>query len=485
MKDFKTVTLDFINEFMDYSHQIPKGGVISHITEDQLAKIDSMDIPEKGRDLEEVIKEMCGDIMPYGNHSSHPRFFGFVPGTTSPLSWLGDIITTAYNRHGGSVANQPGIWRAEQRLTRWLCDAAGFPETAGGTFVSGGSMANLTAMTAARDHLLSEEEWHMGTAYVSDQTHSSVAKGLRILGIGNSRIRVIPTDDRFCMVTDLLEKAIKEDIRKGFRPFIAIASAGTTNTGSVDDFGRIRRICDKYDMWMHVDGAFGASVLLSQKYRKELDGIEKADSLSWDAHKWLFQTFGCGIVLVRDQKHLLESFSVHPEYLKDLEKDGTLVNPWDMSIELTRPARSMKLWLTLQVMGKGKVSGDIEHGIEMARWTEEKIKNNENIEIISHAKLGMINFRYVLEGLTEEQTDRLNAAISEKMLSDGYAGVFTTELKGKKVLRMCILHPDVTKEELMNTLILLEKYYGEAAGEFRKAILSENINCCHENRFMV
>ena len=175
MKDFKTVTLDFINEFMDYSHQIPKGGVISHITEDQLAKIDSMDIPEKGRDLEEVIKEMCGDIMPYGNHSSHPRFFGFVPGTTSPLSWLGDIITTAYNRHGGSVANQPGIWRAEQRLTRWLCDAAGFPETAGGTFVSGGSMANLTAMTAARDHLLSEEEWHMGTAYVSDQTHSSVA----------------------------------------------------------------------------------------------------------------------------------------------------------------------------------------------------------------------------------------------------------------------------------------------------------------------
>lgn len=161
------------------------------------------------------------------------------------------------------------------------------------------------------------------------------------------------------------------------------------------------------------------------------------------------------------------------------------MNPWDMSIELTRPARSMKLWLTLQVMGKGKVSGNIEHGIEMARWTEEKIKNNENIEIISHAKLGMINFRYVLEGLTEEQTDRLNAAISEKMLSDGYAGVFTTELKGKKVLRMCILHPDVTKEELMNTLILLEKYYGEAAGEFRKAILSENINCCHEDRFMV
>ena len=485
MKDFKTATLDFINEFIDYNEKIPEGGVINHITEDKLARIDAIGIPKDGRNLEDVIKEMCEDIMPYGNHSSHPRFFGFIPGTTSPLSWLGDIITTAYNRHAGSVANQPGIWRAEQELTRWLCDAAGFPKTAGGTFVSGGSMANLTAMTVARDHLLTEEQWHRGTAYVSDQTHSSVAKGLRIIGIGDSRIRVIPTDDEFCMITEELEKAVKADIERGFIPFITIVSAGTTNTGSVDDFVKIRKICDENNMWMHVDGAFGASVLLSKKYRNDLAGIEKADSLSWDAHKWLFQTFGCGIVLVRDKKNILESFSVHPEYLKDLEKDGSLINPWDMSIELTRPARSMKLWLTLQVMGSDRVSRNIEHGIEMARWTEEKIKTNQNIQIISKAKFGIINFRYVSSGLTEEQNDRLNAAISEKILENGYAGVFTTELKGKKVLRMCILHPEVKKEELMNTLILLEKYYGETVGQLRRAMQSKNINYCHEDRFMI
>ena len=461
MENFRENVLNFINDFMEYNKTIPKGKIANPMPKEKLEKIDHMDIPQKERKLEDVVREMCEDILPYGNHSSHPRFFGFVPGTTSPLSWLGDIITTAYNRHAGSVANQPGIWRMEQDLIRWLNDQTGFPETAGGIFVSGGSMANLTALIAARDNRLSEEELSSGVAYISDQTHSSVDKALKIIGISHQRIRLIPTDCRFRMDTAALRSAIKKDLENGLKPFLVIATAGTTNTGSVDPFLPIRKICDQYHMWMHVDGSFGASVLLSEKYKHQLSGIETADSLSWDAHKWLFQTYGCAVVLVRDQKTLLNSFSVHPEYLKDFEKDDTLINPWDLGIELTRPARCIKLWLTLQVMGTEKVSDDITHGIEGAKYAESIIRKDPAIEIISPAQFAVINFRYSPAGLSEAEKNELNSRISEKILEDGYAGVFTTELNGKKVLRMCILNPATTNDDIRETLQLLDHYYAE------------------------
>lgn len=464
MKDlehFKKTTLNFINDFIDYNETIPKGKVINPVSQKELDKIDHIGIPEKGRDLDEVVQEMEDHIFPYGNHSAHPRFFGFVPSTASPLSWLGDIMTTAYNRHGGSVANQPAIWQAEKELIRWLNHQAGFPEKAGGTFVSGGSMANLTAVTIARDSLIPEDQWHLGTAYISDQTHSSLEKALKIIGISQNRIRIIPTDSMFRIDTSALEEAVRQDIRQGLKPFLAIGTCGTTNTGSVDPFFQIRKICDRYGMWMHVDGSFGASVLLCKEYRHLLAGIETADSLSWDAHKWLFQTFGCAMVLVRDEKLMLRSFGVHPEYLKDLEKGNLAVNPWDLGIELTKPVRSMKLWMTLQVMGTDLVSDKIAWGIQSAELAEKLIRKNPVIEIISPAQMAVINFRYNPAGLTEEQKDKLNVMISEKMLDNGYAGVFTTELNGKKVLRLCMIHPDTTREEIRKTVSLMDHYYQE------------------------
>lgn len=382
-------------------------------------------------------------------------------------------MTTAYNRHAGSVDNQPAVWRIEQKLIRWLNDQVGFPAEAGGIFVSGGSMANLTAVTIARDSILPEEEWHRGVAYVSGQTHSSVEKGLRVIGTCGQRIRRIPVDERFRMDVKALKEAVQKDLKSGLRPYLVAATAGTTNTGSVDPLRQIRAVCDRYGMWMHVDGAFGASAVLSGKYRHELDGMGTADSISWDAHKWLFQTFGCSMVLVRSQKSMLESFSVHPEYLKDLEKNGQTVNPWDLGIELTRPVRCLKLWLTLQVMGSDRVSESISHGIETAKWAEGILRRNPDIRIVCPAQLGIINFRYCPAGLEEEQADELNERISEKMIAGGYAGVFTTELKGRKVLRLCILHPDVAREEVGKTLALMDQYCRELCpGQFRRKYVS-------------
>ena len=200
-------------------------------------------------------------------------------------------------------------------------------------------MANITALTAARDNKLTDINLHLGTAYISDQTHSSVAKGLRIIGITDSRIRRIPTNSHFQMDTAKLEEVIEADKKSGYIPFVVIGTAGTTNTGSIDPLTEISALCKKHDMWFHIDGAYGASVLLSPKYKSLLNGTELADSISWDAHKWLFQTYGCAMVLVKDIRNLFHSFHVNPEYLKDLENDIDNVNTWDIGMEQTRPAR--------------------------------------------------------------------------------------------------------------------------------------------------
>lgn len=251
------------------------------------------------------------------------------------------------------------------------------------------------------------------------------------------------------------------DVKNGRKPFAVVASAGTTNTGSVDPFREIAALCQEYDMWMHVDGAFEASALLSERYRKKLDGIELSDSLSWDAHKWMMQTYGCSMVLVRNQSCMVHSFAAHPEYLKNAESQEGSIEFWDLGPELTRPARSLKLWLTLQVTGTEGMGRVIEHGCAMAEFAEKIIRESPNWKIISPAQLGIVNFRYVADvRRTEKELDTLNQEISREITESGFAQVFTTELKGKKVLRMCTINPETTRKDICDTV---ERLKGLAA----------------------
>ena len=456
---------DFVHDFCAEKHQIHTQPVIQEADALHLDKLRQIGIPKKGRPVEEVVQEMEQEIFRYSGDPNHPRFFGFVPGPASCVSWLGDIMTSAYNIHAGGSTLAPAVNCVEQQVIRWLADQAGFGAEAGGIFVSGGSMANITALTAARDKKLTEDNLHLGVAYVSAQTHSSVAKGLRIIGIPAHRVRVIPTDEHFRMKVDALEQTIVKDLEDGFIPFAVIGTAGTTNTGSVDPLEELAAICKQYELWFHVDGAFGGSVLLSQKYRHLLKGVELADSLSWDAHKWLFQTYGCAALLVRNVGDLYNSFHVSPEYLKDLETDNDMVNMYDIGIELTRPARGMKLWLTLQVLGSELMSSAIERGFQLTQWAEETVFKMPNWEIVSPAQMAMVNFRYAPADLTEEQKDAVNGKISVRLNESGYAAMFTTILNGKTVLRLCAIHPETTREDILTTLRLLDKYALEAHAE--------------------
>lgn len=448
----------FVHNFCLDKHNIHTQQVICNMPDGQMEKVKALEISRDGRPAKEVVEEMMKEVYQYRGDSNHPRFFGFVPGPASSISWLGDIMTSAYNIHAGGSKLAPMVNCIEQKLLKWLCEQAGFGKQSGGVFVSGGSMANITALTAARDNKLDDQTLHLGVAYISDQTHSSVAKGLRIIGIPNTRIRIIPSRSDFTINTELLEEQILKDKKDGLIPFVIIGTAGTTNTGSIDPFKTLSEISGKYNMWFHIDGAYGASVLLSPKYKHLLDGIQLADSISWDAHKWLYQTYGCAMVLVKNVQHLFHSFHVSPEYLKDVEGDSENLNTWDIGMELTRPARGLKLWLTLQILGTDLIGSAIEHGFQLANWAEEALRVLPDWEIISPAQLAMLNFRYAPKGFSENELNLFNEKISKEILESGYAAVFTTVLNGKTVLRMCTLHPEAKKEDIDETIRLLDTF---------------------------
>ncbi len=451
-----------IQEFVEFfitSYENMKSQKVIQIADDEtIVKLRKVGIPKEGRPVIEVISEMMKEV--YSNQAlmQHPRCFAFIPSPISLFSWLGDIMTSAYNPHAGSWMQSSSASYIEQQVIGWMCKQAGYPNTSGGIFVSGGSMANLTALTVARNEKLTEDNYGIGIAYVSEQTHSSVSKGLRIIGFKANQIRKIPTDPMFRMDMPSLKKAVIDDIAVGNIPFTIIATAGTTNTGSIDPINEIADLCKEYNIWLHVDGAYGASILASSKYKKLLKGIERSDSISWDAHKWLMQTYSCSAILVKDKRNLVNNFDTHPEYLKDAATEKDQINYWDLGPELTRPARALKLWITMQIMGTDAIGKTVEHGFQLAEWAEDEIKKYQYWEITSPAQQAIVNFRYAPPGLTDQQLDVLNQQISQKILNHGYACILTTELKGKKVLRICSIHPETTEEDIRSTVKLLDNY---------------------------
>ena len=449
----------FIDKYLTQVESLRYDEVVKIADSNQIKKLRDINIPNEGRQINEVIEEMINEVYEYGSKVNHPRFFGFIPGPADLNSWVGEVMSSAYNLHGGCWMITSAASFIEKSLIKWLSEKIGYnTDNSSGLFVSGGSMANLTAMVAARDNKLSFDKLHLGTAYVSDQTHSSIKKALKIAGISPKNIRKIPSDSNYKMKIDELEKSIKDDLKKGLYPFVVIASAGTTNTGSIDPISEISKICLKYNLWMHVDGAYGGSILLSKNYKHLLKGIESANSVSWDAHKWLFQTYSCAMVFVKDKNHLAQSFSENPEYLRDLDVNDGEINYGNIGIELTRPTRSLKLWFTLQTLGTDEMSRRIEYGIHTAEYVKKILLELDNWEIISEPNLAIINFRYAPCKMTNEDINKLNNNISHLALQENYAGVFTTVLNDKVVLRMCTINPETTKDDIKQTITMLDKF---------------------------
>jgi len=413
-------------------------------------------IPIDGVNPLELLDRLEKDVFSRIMHLDHPRFFAFVPSPNNFIGVMADALVSGFNIFSGTWLESSGPAQIELVTLEWLCRACGLPESAGGIFVSGGSVANITALAVARQQKL---KGHMQGAmvYGSDQTHSSIERGMRILGFQEQQFRKIACDKSYCLDLSALQKAVQADRAAKRKPFCVVANAGTTNTGAIDPLPAIADFCCQEGLWLHVDGAYGAAAALCERGQELLQGLGRADSLTLDPHKWLFQPYEIGCVLVRHEQWLRQTFHILPAYLADAESKAGEVNFCDRGIQLTRGFRALKLWLSLKAFGKVAFEKALHHGFEMAEAAEEFIGQLSDWEIMTPAQLGIITFRYAPAGMAEEKINTLNHGLIEKMIADGFAMLSSTVLRGRTVLRMCTINPRSTREDIQVTITRLDE----------------------------
>jgi aromatic-L-amino-acid/L-tryptophan decarboxylase len=410
---------------------------------------------EVGRDPRELLAELEREILPNNLHVDHPRFFAFVPGPNNFVSTMADSLAAGFNVFNGTWLGGSAAAAVELAVVRWFIRICGLPQTAGGLFVSGGSMANLTALVAAR-HALLKDQTARATVYFSDQTHSSVERALQVIGFAPECFRKLPSDGEFRLPLAAMRDAISRDRAKGLRPFCVIANAGTTNTGAVDPIIALADLAAAEKLWLHVDGAFGAAAILSERGRAALSGLERADSISLDPHKWLFQSFECGCVLLRDVALLKSAFQIKPDYLRDVHREAEEINFCDYGVQLTRSFRALKVWLSFEIFGLAAFRGAVARGFELAELAERELRARPNWEIVSPAQMATVCFRF-------GRDDQLQTQLVDAMLRDGFAFLTSTTLKGATSLRLCTINPRTTDQDIIQTVKRLDRFAHELA----------------------
>jgi glutamate/tyrosine decarboxylase-like PLP-dependent enzyme len=408
-------------------------------------------VPEEGAEFETALAQVERDVFANTMHVNHPRFFAYVPGPGNFIGAMADALISGYNIFAGTWISGSGPAAVELTVLEWLREMCGLPESAGGVFVSGGTLANLTALAVAR-HVKVPNRLEDATVYYSDQAHSSLEKALRVIGLPAENLRKLPSDAAFRLPVDGLTRCIERDRASGKRPFCVIASAGTTNTGAIDPLPALSQLCREHGLWLHVDGAYGAAAVITERGRELLAGLEFADSLSLDPHKWLFQPYEIGCVLVRDRDHLSDTFRILPEYLKDTQLHTEEFNFTDHGIQLTRNFRALKLWMSIKVFGLAAFRAAIGRGFMLGEFTEACLRKMSGWEIVTPAQLGIVCFRY------SKADDAAHLGLVQTLLEDGFALITSTVLRGRTVLRTCTINPRTTEADIQASLERLDGF---------------------------
>lgn len=432
---------------------------ISRAEAEQLLKAPLNDAPES---VDALLTTLERDVFPNSFKADHPRFYAFVPSPSNFVSAVGDFLTSGHNVFSGHWLASSAASQIELTVLEWLQQACGFPAEAGGIFLSGGSMANLSAIVVARETRLGGHD-PQSVVYYSDQTHSSMSKGLRVLGFGKTQRRAVATDAAYRMDVAALEAAITADRANGMRPFCVVANAGTTNTGAVDPLSALADLCAREGLWLHVDGAYGAAAVLHPRGAAALEGIGRADSITLDPHKWLFQPFEIGCLLVRDAQLMKQAFRVeeddHADYLADVSRHiQEDVNFFERGIQLTRSFKALKLWLSLRTFGLAAFRDGIQVGFDLADFAQEWLVASGKWEIVTPSQMGIVSFRWKQAGLSDADTDALTARVVDRLREDGYATVMSTMLRGRPALRLCPIHWAATTSEMASTLERLTRF---------------------------
>ena len=457
MKAFGYATVDaIVNQHLTQNKKLP----VAQGSREEMDSIFLEEAPEEGKKAEEVLDFVLENVMANSTLLSHPKAFSFVPGPSNYVSVMADALATGFNIFSGGWATSPAAAELEIISIQWLLKIFGFPpKKGGGIFTSGGSMANLTALATARN-IKCGKDFSKAVIYLSDQAHSSNIKAIRVLGFKEEQVRVIPTDSEFNFAMNKLKNCIARDRLMGMQPFCLIGSAGTTNTGTVDPLREMAKISKKENLWFHIDGAYGAAAILSPKGKIVLKGIEKADSLTIDPHKWLFQPYEMGCLIVRNHKDLSHTFTETPEYLRDIEGNTSEINFYDLGIQLTRRFRALKFYMSIKTFGLKAFRDAVDYSIALAEKVEELLRGSDKWQVVHPATLAIINFRYnpIKKNCNAQTLDKINQYISEKVMESRKALLVTTLLNEQVVLRMCLINPRTTFEDIKETLKLCEDF---------------------------
>lgn len=418
-------------------------------------KLVETEIPAGPAPAQEMVDEALALVRDTITHTDHPRFLAYVPGPSNYIGALADFIASGMNVFAANGVVSPGPAVIEQTTVGWLAQLCGLPGTAGGIFVSGGSMASLVAIHAARVDRLGDRP--DGVIYVSSQTHASIRRGLRFLGFADTNVRIIDVDEQHRMNSESLAARVDDDLRAGRHPFCVVATAGATSTGAVDPLPAIADVCERHGIWLHVDGAYGAAAVISDKGRPLMAGLERADSVALDPHKWWFQPFEAGCVLVRDAATLANAYALHAEYLRETRAWDGVINFFDFGPQLTREFRALKLWLSLRVFGMDAFRHAVDHGLGLAEHAQAELDARQHWQIVTPAQLAVLTFRPHHPGLPAQDIDVLTQALAARTLEDGYGTVLSTEVDGRPVLRMCTIHPETTTAEITSIIDRLEQ----------------------------
>ena len=434
----------------DYLGTLRERRVYGHTSSHEIRDRLDATLPINGSDFDALLKIFRDTIVPFSRHNAHPRMFGYVQSPGTPLGAFADLLASTLNANLTVWRSAPAPVELERLAIDWIRQILGFNAEVGGLFVSGGSMANFAALAAARqtkDH--SSGRLRM---YASSATHFSIAKAAALLGIGRENVQHVPVDERLKMPMDDLVAKVTADLEEGYVPFCVVGNAGTVDTGIVDPLGDIREVANRFQLWMHVDGSYGAFAVLAESARKLFAGIEQADSIALDPHKWLYLPVDVGCVIYRNPEIARVAFAHEAEYTRMFGQEAEEAFAcWDYGPELSRRFRALKVWMLLKGVGLDSLSEAIETNLACARYLESLVQASDDFEMVAPVELSIFCFRHVPAQLRNESPEAIDA-FNERLLvalrRDGSSYLSNATLAGRFALRGCVLNYRTTLRDM-------------------------------------
>ena len=443
-EDLRETGHRMLDDMIDYIKQSPDRKVWQPIPAPVKEALD-VAVPKEESSLNEVYNSFQQNVLPYALGNTHPRFWGWVCGNGSATGMLADMIASAMNPTT-SFGEHADLY-VEKQVLDWTKEIYGFPRSSSGILTTGASLANILAITTARN-FYNKEIRKKGirningqlVIYASAETHSCLQKAVELLGIGSENLRKIAVDENYQVRIDLLEEQIKQDKANGFLPFCIVGNAGTVNTGAIDDLETLASIAKREGLWFHIDGAFGAVPKLLPEYTERLKGVELADSIAFDYHKWFYVNYDVGGVLIRNPQAHKEAFEINASYLAHHER-GIIAGDLNfnhLGIELSRGFRALKVWMMLKEQGLEKYSRLVRQNIQQARYLVELVQANDQLQLMAPVPMNIVCFRFYKEGLSADKLNALNKEILMQLHESGIAAPSFTVIKGAYVIRVAI-----------------------------------------------